>query len=134
MMIPLNYIINLLNLFLIFTYFILLNFELIEKEIEYLLVFFILINFIIKLYVWYNFNTSKKQNLHIIFSNIFTDDRFTKLIIFILSIATPIYMILQRESLVIDLFIEKLSFILVFIFSLIGFYLEFFILESKFKK
>ncbi len=134
MMISLNYIINLLNLFLIFTYFILLNFELIEKEIEYLLVFFILINFIIKLYVWYNFNTSKKQNLHIIFSNIFTDDRFTKLIIFILSIATPIYMILQRESLVIDLFIEKLSFILVFIFSLIGFYLEFFILESKFKK
>ena len=134
MMISLNYIINLLNLFLIFTYFILLNFELIEQEIEYLLVFFILINFIIKLYVWYNFNTSKKQNLHIIFSNIFTDDRFTKLIIFILSIATPIYMILQRESLVIDLFIEKLSFILVFIFSLIGFYLEFFILESKFKK
>ena len=40
-------------------------------------------------------------------------------------------MILQKDILVINLFIEKFTFLLVFIFSVIGFYLEFFILESK---
>ena len=43
-------------------------------------------------------------------------------------------MIFQKDILVIDLFIEKFSFLLVFIFSLIGFYLEFFVLESKSNK
>ena len=60
----------------------------------------------------------------------FFNDNFIKVIILILSIVTPIYMIFQKDSLVIDLFIEKLSFLLVLVFSLIGFYLEFFILES----
>ncbi len=132
-MIRLNYFINLLNLFLIFIYFILININLIKKEFEFLLISLIIINLIIKLYNWYNFKIIKKQYLNTIINNIFFNDRFTKLTIFILSIAIPIYMIFQKDSLIIDLFIEKLSFLLVFIFSLIGFYLEFFILESKYK-
>ena len=43
-------------------------------------------------------------------------------------------MIFQKENLVIDLFVVKLSFLLVFIFSIVGFYLEFFVLESKIEK
>ena len=43
-------------------------------------------------------------------------------------------MIIQKDILIIDPFIEKLSFLLVMIFSLIGFYIEFFILERKIKK
>tara|TARA_B100000212_G_C27302647_1_gene502174 strand:- start:239 stop:640 length:402 start_codon:yes stop_codon:yes gene_type:complete len=130
----LNFYINLINLFLIFTYFILINIVLIKKEFEYLIIFLITINFIIKFYNWYNLKITKKKNLKIFINNIFFNDRYTKLSIFIFSFATPIYMIFQKDILVIDLFIEKFSFLLVFIFSLIGFYLEFFVLESKSNK
>ena len=129
-MIQLNYFINLINLFLIFTYFIFVNIDLDKNWFEYLLISLIMINLSIKLYNWYNFSIIMKRNLNIIF-NIFFNDRFTKLSIFIFSIAIPIYMIIQRDNLVIDLLIEKLTFLLVLIFSMIGFYLEFFILESK---
>tara|TARA_Y100000768_G_C23730830_1_gene564728 strand:+ start:72 stop:473 length:402 start_codon:yes stop_codon:yes gene_type:complete len=127
----LNYFINILNLSLIFIYFIFININLIKKEFGFILIFLIIINLIIKLYIWYNFNITKKQYLNIIINNIFFNDRLIKLSIFILSIAIPIYMIFQKDSLVINLFIEKLSFLLVFISSSIGFYLEFFILESE---
>ena len=131
MMLRLNYIISLLNLFLILIFFLFINNDLLNKEFEYLLIFLILINLLIKLYNWYNFSFSKKQHLNIFINNIFFSDKFTKFSIIIFSIVVPIYMILQKDNLIIDYFIEKLSFILVFIFSIIGFYLEFFILESK---
>ena len=134
MMSQINYFINLLNLFLLLIYFIFVNIDLIIKEFLYLLISLIVINSLIKLYNWTNFNIKKKEKLLTIINNIFFNDRFTKLSIFIFSIVTPIYMISQKNSLVIDVFIHKLSFLLVFIFSLIGFYLEFFVLESKFKK
>ena len=38
-------------------------------------------------------------------------------------------MLMQKDILVIDILIEKVSFLLVSIFALIGFYLEFYILE-----
>ncbi len=134
MMSKLNYFINLLNLFLIFIYFILLNINLIKKEFEFVLISLIIISLILKLYNWYKLKITKKQYLNLFINNIFFNDRFSKLSIFILSIVIPIFMISQKDSLVIDLFIEKLSFLLVLMFALIGFYLEFFILESKSKK
>tara|TARA_Y100001970_G_C14159395_1_gene817584 strand:- start:1012 stop:1416 length:405 start_codon:yes stop_codon:yes gene_type:complete len=134
MMMRLNYFNNMLNLFLIFIYFILINIKLVNKEFEYFLIFLIIINLLIKLYNWYNFNISKKQHLNIIINKIFFNDRYLKLNILIFSIITPAYMIFQKENLVIDLFIVKLSFLLVFIFSIVGFYLEFFVLESKIEK
>ena len=130
MMIRLNYLINSLNIFLIFIYFVFLKINLLKKEFEYLLVFFITINLFIKLYNWFSFNIKKKQHLSFTLNNVFFNDNFIKVSILILSIVTPIYMIFQKDSLVIDLFIEKLSFLLVLVFSLIGFYMEFFILES----
>ncbi len=129
-----NYFINLINLFLIFIYFIFININLIKTEFEFLLISLVLINLFLKLYNWNFFDIEKKQNSNSIFSYIFFNDRFTRVTILIFSIAIPIYMIFQKDNLVIDLFVEKLSFLLVFIFSLIGFYLEFFILEGKFKK
>ena len=134
MMLRLNYILNLINLFLILIYFIFFNINILKKQFEYLLISLIIINLVTKLYNWHVFKISKKQDLNIILNNIFFNNNFTKLSILILSIVTPIYMILQKDSLIIDILIERLSFLLVFIFSLIGFYLEFFILESKHKK
>ena len=131
MMLRLNYIISLLNLFLILIFFLFINNDLLNRKFGYLLIFLILINLLIKLYNWYNFSFSKKQYLNIIINNIFFSDRFIKFSIIIFSIVTPLYMILQKDSLIIDIFIERLTFLLVFIFSIVGFYLEFFILESK---
>ena len=134
MMKDINYFINLLNLFLIFIYFIFINVELVNNEFKYLLTFLILLNLSIKFYNWYNFNTSKKKNINIIIDSFFFNERFTRLNIMIFSIIIPVFMIFQKDSLVIDILIEKISFLFVFIFSLIGFYLEFFILESKLNK
>ena len=134
MMLRLNYILNLINLFLILIYFIFFNINILKKQFEYLLISLIIINLVTKLYNWYVFKISKKQDLNIILNNIFFNNNFTKLSILILSIATPIYMILQKDSLIIDILIERLSFLLVFIFSLVGFCLEYFILESKTNK
>ena len=130
-MFKLNYIINLLNLFLIFFFFIFINIDLLNKEFRYLIISLISINLLIKLFNWYNFSISKKQYINIYFNNIFFSDRFIKLSIIIFSTAIPIYMILQRDSLIIDIFIERVSFLFVLLFSILGFYLEFFILESK---
>ena len=129
-----NYFINLINLFLIFLFFIFLNINQINNEFKFLLIFLILFNFLIKLYTWHNFNIMKKKYLSSFIDNVFFNVRFTKLSILIFSIATPVYMIYQKDGLIIDQFVEKLSFLFVFIFSLIGFYLEFFILESNYKK
>ena len=129
-----NFFLNLLNLFLILIYFIFLNIILIKKEFEYILISLIIINSILKLINFYNFEILKKTNLNNLINNIFYNDRYTKFSVFILSTVIPIYMIIQKDILIIDPFIEKLSFLLVMIFSLIGFYIEFFILERKIKK
>ncbi len=130
----LNYFVSLINLLSVFLFFIFLNLYQINKEFKYMLIFLIVFNLLIKLYTWHVLSITKKENLNIIINNIFFNVKFTKLSILIFSIVTPIYMILQMDNLIIDLFIKKLSFLLIFIFSLIGFYLEFFILERKPKK
>ena len=69
------------------------------------------------------------KDLNKIFTDILFNDSFAKLSIIILSTVIPIYMLMQKDILVIDILIEKASFLLVSIFALIGFYLEFYILE-----
>lgn len=134
MMVRLNYFINLINLFLIFIYFIFINIGQIKIEFEYLLIVLIITNLSVKLYNWYYFKIVMKKNIYVFINNVLLNEKFTQLSILIFSIIIPIYMIFQKDNLVIDLLIEKLSFLLVFIFAVLGFYLEFFILESKSNK
>ena len=134
MMVRLNYFINLINLFLIFIYFIFVNIGQIKIEFEYLLILLIITNLSVKLYNWYYFKIVMKKNIYVFINNVLLNEKFTQLSILIFSIIIPIYMIFQKDNLVIDLLIEKLSFLLVFIFAVLGFYLEFFILENKSNK
>ena len=134
MMVRLNYFINLINLFLIFIYFIFINIGQIKIEFEYLLIVLIITNLSVKLYNWYYFKIVMKKNIYVFINNVLLNEKFTQLSILIFSIIIPIYMIFQKDNLVIDLLIEKLSFLLVFIFAVLGFYLEFFILEKKSNK
>ena len=124
-----NFSINLLIVDCLFIYFIFTTIDFNFENIEYFLILIIVINSFNKIYIWSNFRVFIKKDLNKIFKDILFNDSFAKLSIIILSTVIPIYMLLQKDILVIDILIEKASFLLVSIFALIGFYLEFYILE-----
>ena len=124
-----NFSINLLIVVCLFIYFIFTTIDFNLKNIEYFLILIIVINSFNKIYIWSNFRVFIKKDLNKIFKDILFNDSFAKLSIVILSTIIPIYMLMQKDILVIDILIEKASFLLVSIFALIGFYLEFYILE-----
>ncbi len=124
-----NFSINLLIIVCLFTYFIFTTIDFNLKNIEYFLIPIIVINSFNKIYIWLNFRVFIKKDLNKIFKDILFNDSFAKLSIVILSTVIPIYMLMQKDMLVVDILIEKASFLLVSIFALIGFYLEFYILE-----
>ena len=124
-----NFSINLLIVVCLFTYFIFTTIDFNLKNIEYFLILIIVINSFNKIYIWSNFRVFIKKDLNKIFTDILFNDSFVKLSIIILSTVIPIYMLMQKDMLVVDILIEKASFLLVSIFALIGFYLEFYILE-----
>tara|TARA_Y100000589_G_scaffold135634_1_gene129775 strand:- start:658 stop:1065 length:408 start_codon:yes stop_codon:yes gene_type:complete len=124
-----NFSINLLIVVCLFIYFIFTTIEFNLKNIEYFLILLIIINSFNKIYIWSNFRVFIKKDLNKIFKDILFNDSFAKLSIIILSTIIPIYMLMQKDILVVDILIEKASFLLVSFFALIGFYLEFYILE-----
>ena len=124
-----NFSINLLIVVCLFIYFIFTTIDFNLKNIEYFLILIIVINLFNKIYIWLNFRVLIKKDLNKIFTDILFNVSFAKLSIIILSTVIPIYMLMQKDILVVDILIEKASFLLVSIFALIGFYLEFYILE-----
>ena len=125
-----NFSINLLIVVCLFIYFIFTTIDFNLKNIEYFLILLIVINSFNKIYIWSNFRVFIKKDLNKIFKDILFNVSFAKLSIIILSTVIPIYMLMQKDVLVVDILIEKVSFLLVSIFTLIGFYLEFYILEE----
>ena len=124
-----NFSINLLIVVFLFIYFIFTTIDFNLENIEFFLIVIIVINSFNKIYIWSNFRVFIRKDLDKIFKDILFNDSFAKLSIIILSTVIPIYMLLQKDILVINILIEKASFLLVSFFALIGFYLEFFILE-----
>lgn len=129
MLIYSNLLITTLNLVLIFVYFIFLFFEYLYIDLEYILIFLLIISLLIKLLVWYGNKFIIKKNLFKLLKNILQNEKFTMLILLIISNILPLYMIAQKDNLVINIIIEKISFLFVFLFMLIGFFLEFFVLK-----
>ena len=124
-----NFSINLLIVVCLFIYFIFTTIGFNLENIEYFLILIIVINSFNKIYIWSNFRVFIKKDLNKIFTDILFNVSFAKLCIIILSTVIPIYMLMQKDILVVDILIERASFLLVSIFALIGFYLEFYILE-----
>ncbi len=124
-----NFTINLLIVVCLFIYFIFTTIDFNLDNTEYFLILIIVINSFNKIYIWSNFRVFIKKDLNKIFKDVLFNDSFAKLSIIILSSVIPIYMLMQKDILVVDMLIEKASFLLVSIFALIGFYLEFYILE-----
>ena len=126
-----NFLINLLIIVCLFIYFVFATIDLKLKNIEYFLILIIVINLFNKVYIWLNFRVFIKKDLNKKFQDILFNVSFAKVCIIILSTVIPIYMLMQKDKLVIDMLIEKISFLLVSFFALIGFYLEFYFLEVK---
>ena len=124
-----NFSINLLIVVCLFIYFIFTTIDFNLKNIEYVLILMIVINSFNKIYIWSNFRVFIKKDLNKIFKDIIFNESFAKLSVIILSTVVPIYMLMQKDILVVDILIEKVSILLVSIFALIGFYLEFYILK-----
>ena len=124
-----NFSINLLIVVCLFIYFIFTTIGFNLENIEYFLILIIVINSFNKIYIWSNFRVFIKKDLNKIFKDILFNESFAKLSIIILSTVIPIYMLLQKDILVINILIEKATFLFVSFFALIGFYLEFYILE-----
>ena len=124
-----NFSINLLIVVFLFIYFIFTTIDFNLKNIEYFLILIIVINSFNKIYIWSSFKVFIKKDLNKIFKDIIFNESFAKLSVIILSTVVPIYMLMQKDILVVDILIEKASFLVVSIFALIGFYLEFYILE-----
>ena len=124
-----NFSINLLIVVCLFIYFIFTTVDINLKNIEYFLILIIVINSFNKIYIWSNFRVFIKKDLNKNFKDILFNESFAKLSIINLSTVVPIYMLMQKDILVVDILIEKVSFLLVSIFALIGFYLEFYILK-----
>jgi len=124
-----NFSINILIVVCLYKYYIYTTIDFNPKNIEYFLILIIVINSFNKIYIWSNFRVFIKKDLKKIFKDILFNDSFAKLCIIILSTVIPIYMLIQKDILVVDILIEKVSFLLVSIFALIGFYLEFYILK-----
>ena len=86
-----------------------------ELNVDYLFqitIFILTVCLLIKLISWYNIRkSSERENLL----------RFSFLV---LTYFLPIYMIIQEPTLIIDMTILKISFLIIFIFALIGTLIE----------
>ena len=95
-----------------------------EIDVNYLFqitIFILSVCLLIKLFYWYNISkSSEKENLL----------RFSFLV---LTYFLPIYMIIQEPTLIIDITILKISFLIIFIFAFIGILIErhLFIIKKK---
>ena len=98
-----------------------------ELDVNYLFqitIFILTVCLLIKLISWYNIRkSSERENLL----------RFSFLV---LTYFLPIYMIIQEPTLIIDMTILKISFLIIFIFALIGILIEryLFIMNQKTKE
>ena len=95
-----------------------------EINIDYLFhitIFSLALSLLLKLIYWYNISKSSEN------------ENFLKLSFLVLTYILPIYIIMQESSLIIDIVILKLSFLIIFILAIIGMLIEgyLFILEKK---
>ena len=93
-----------------------------EIDFDYLLqitIFILSGCLLLKLFYWYNIGKSSKRENLLRFSFI------------ILTYFLPIYMIIQEPTLIIDLTILKISYVIIFTFALIGMLIERYLLAMK---
>ena len=105
-----------LSVLIIFT----INYSFDQKEIlsSNLIIIILLLSLIIKLIYWQLIKSKIISYKKIERAN------FLKLVFIILTVALPLYMIVQEPSLIVNKLVAKISFILVLLLAIFGIYLE----------
>jgi len=97
---------------ILITYYVSRIFELNVDYLFQITIFILTVCLLIKLIYWYNIRKSSER------------ENFLRFSFLVLTYFLPIYMIIQEPTLIIDMTILKISFLIIFIFALIGTLIE----------
>jgi len=119
-----QYFVTLIGMLFLTIYSVSSFFEIDFNYLFYITIFVMSVCLLIKIFYWYNISKSSERE------NIL---RFSFLV---LTYFLPIYMIIQEPTLIIDMTILKISYLIIFIFAFIGILIEryLFIVKEKIKE
>jgi len=114
-----QYIVTIIGMFFLTIYYLSSFFEINFDYLFYITVFVLSLCLLIKLFYWYNISQSSER------------ENFLRFSFLVLTYFLPIYMIIQEPSLIIDVTILKISYLIIFIFALIGIFIERYLFNIK---
>jgi len=119
-----QYFITIIGMFFLTMYYVSSFFEIDFDYLFYITIFVLSGCLLIKLLYWYNIGKNSER------------ESFLRFSFLILTYFLPIYMIIQEPTLIIDITILKISYLIIFIFAFIGMLIEryLFIIKEKIKE
>ena len=114
-----QYFVTIIGMFFLTIYYLSSFFEINFDYLFYITVFVLSLCLLIKLFYWYNISQSSER------------ENFLRFSFLVLTYFLPIYMIIQEPSLIIDVTILKISYLIIFIFALIGIFIERYLFNIK---
>ena len=119
-----QHFITIIGMFFLTIYYVSSFFEIDFDYLFYITIFVLSGCLLIKLLYWYNIGKSSER------------ESFLRFSFLILTYFLPIYMIIQEPTLIIDITILKISYLIIFIFAFIGMLIEryLFIIKEKIKE
>jgi len=119
-----QYFVTLIGMLFLTIYSVSSFFEIDFNYLFYITIFVMSVCLLIKIFYWYNISKSSER------------ESFLRFSFLVLTYFLPIYMIIQEPSLIIDMTILKISYLIIFIFAFIGILIEryLFIVKEKIKE
>ena len=119
-----QYLVTFIGMFFLTIYYVCSFFEIDLDYLFYITIFVLSACLLIKIIYWYNISKSSER------------ENFFRFSFLILTYFLPIYMIIQEPTLIIDMKILKISYLIIFIFASIGMLIEryLFIMKEKIKE
>lgn len=119
-----QYFVTLIGMLFLTIYSVSSFFEIDFNYLFYITIFVMSVCLLIKIFYWYNISKSSERENFLSFSFL------------VLTYFLPIYMIIQEPTLIIDMTILKISYLIIFIFAFIGILIEryLFIVKEKIKE
>jgi hypothetical protein len=119
-----QYFVTLIGMLFLTIYSVSSFFEIDFNYLFYITIFVMSVCLLIKIFYWYNISKSSER------------ENFLRFSFLVLTYFLPIYMIIQEPTLIIDMTILKISYLIIFIFAFIGILIEryLFIVKEKIKE
>ena len=119
-----QYFITSIGMIFLTIYYVSRFFEIDFNYLFYITIFVMSVCLLIKIFYWYNLSKSSER------------ENFLRFSFLVLTYFLPIYMIIQEPTLIIDMTILKISYLIIFIFAFIGILIEryLFIVKEKIKE